>query len=357
MRRRWQGRVANAGDIPIRAPETAVQAVPLVRVPLPGVVTGMGKRRSDDAHEETLAGRGERRVVRLLRLVTLLQRRKRGLRLAELITEFNVTRQTIYKYLDDVEAAGVPLDRAARHGEAWVKLDGDWLTPPGAAELFALVVARQALQGLPGSAAHQWLTPRLRELTTPRITVDAVAFAGVGAAEIEHALINDKRLRIDYRGLKDDEPKSRVIEPIELRFSQRAWYVFALDVDRQEPRTFKLARITRAVALDEACAFVGAVDAEHEHENAVSVWTSADVHDVEVRIHPPQARVAHEYPLTRQQVVVADGDAVIVRAQVSGLEEVTRWVLRWGRDAEVLGPPALLTRLREDVALMQRRLG
>ena len=251
MRRRWQGRVANAGDIPIRAPETAVQAVPLVRVPLPGVVTGMGKRRSDDAHEETLAGRGERRVVRLLRLVTLLQRRKRGLRLAELITEFNVTRQTIYKYLDDVEAAGVPLDRAARHGEAWVKLDGDWLTPPGAAELFALVVARQALQGLPGSAAHQWLTPRLRELTTPRITVDAVAFAGVGAAEIEHALINDKRLRIDYRGLKDDEPKSRVIEPIELRFSQRAWYVFALDVDRQEPRTFKLARITRAVALDD----------------------------------------------------------------------------------------------------------
>jgi len=45
-----------------------------------------------------------------------------------------------------------------------------------------------------------------------------------------------------------------------------------------------------------------------------------------------------------------------VRARVCGLEEVTRWVLRWGGDAEVLGPPALVERLRTEVARMQASL-
>jgi predicted DNA-binding transcriptional regulator YafY len=83
---------------------------------------------------------------------------------------------------------------------------------------------------------------------------------------------------------------------------------------------------------------------------------SADVHDVAVRIFPPQARVAHEYPLTSTQHIEPDGDAVIVHAKVSGLEEVTRWVLRWGGDAQVLAPQALQDRLRTELARMTAHL-
>jgi len=55
-------------------------------------------------------------------------------------------------------------------------------------------------------------------------------------------------------------------------------------------------------------------------------------------------------------VIEPDGDCVVVRARVAGLEEVTRWVLRWGKDAEVLEPPALRERLRAEVQAMQRWL-
>lgn len=313
----------------------------------------MGKKRSDEADEIDLANRGASRAVRLLRLLDLLRSRRRGIRQRELVEEFAVTRQTIDKYLKDLEAAGIPLVRTARGGEAWLGLGGDWLIAPSAAEIFALVVARQALQGLPNSAATQWLAPRLRQLTTtPRVTIEAIG-DGVDTDAVVRAVMDRKRLRLTYRGLKDTASKQRLVEPIELRFSQRAWYLFCLDVDRREPRTFKLSRVVAAQVVDEACSLGGVVDAEREHEHTVSVWTSSALYDVAVRIHPPQARVAHEYPLTAMQTVAADGDAVIVRARVAGLEEVTRWVLRWGRDAEVLEPPALRDRLRAEVQAMQ----
>jgi predicted DNA-binding transcriptional regulator YafY len=66
--------------------------------------------------------------------------------------------------------------------------------------------------------------------------------------------------------------------------------------------------------------------------------------------------VAHEYPLTSTQLIEPDGDAVLVHAKVSGLEEVTRWVLRWGGDAQVLAPQALQDRLRTELARMTAHL-
>ena len=36
-----------------------------------------------------------------------------------------------------------------------------------------------------------------------------------------------------------------------------------------------------------------------------------------------------------------DGSVIEFRARLSGLEEITRWVLNWGSKAQVLGPVAL----------------
>ena len=304
-----------------------------------------------------LANRGATRAVRLLTVVDALRSRRRGIRQHDLVELLGVSRQSLHGYLIDLEEAGFPLVRTKRSGEVWLTLGGDWLTAPSTAELFALVVAHQALRGLPNSPAEQWLAPRLQKLTAvPRVTIDAVAVEGVDAAAVVRAAVEGKRLRLDYRGLKDDVARPRLVEPIEMRFSQRAWYLFCLDVECREPRTFKLARITAARVLDEPCSLLGNIDAELEHEHAVGVWTSKDEYDVAVRLHPPQARFAREYPLTTTQTLTTEGDCVVVRARVSGLEEVTRWVLRWGGDAEVLEPPALVERLRSELERMQARL-
>ena len=313
------------------------------------------KSTSDD---DSGRRRSTGRAVRLLMLVDFLRKRPRGARQREAIEVVGVSRQTLHEDLADLAEIGFPLERLKRNGEAWLKMSGDWLLAPGSAELFALVVAQQALRGLNGSAAQQWLIPRLQNLTSgvPVVLESTLPVSGNFAAVLEVAITKRQRVSLRYQGMKDVAARDRIFEPIDLRLSQRAWYVFGIDVDSKQPRTFKLSRLETVTLLADQCSLIEHIDANHEHEHAVNVWNSADVYDVAVRIFPPQARVAHEYPLTSTQHIEPDGDAVIVRAKVSGLEEITRWVLRWGGDAQVLAPKALKDRLADEWARMVAHL-
>lgn len=291
----------------------------------------------------------EARLVRTLRMLRAIAARRHGVRVTDLMAELEVSRSSIYRYLKDLEK-GAGLLREDRAGEAWVRLPAEWGTRPGVAELFALVAARQVLAGLSGTKAQKWLEPRLRGTDGARLSVESSVPVDTDVARAVEAALsgNRRRLAFQYRGFQSGSPSRRIVEPIELRFSQRAWYLFAFDVEKGELRTFKLARMANADALKAACTQQLVVDPQNAHAYAVSVWSTSEVYDVAVRIHPPHAAVAHEYPLQATQTITADGDTVVVKARVAGLEEVTRWVLRWGGDATVLEPPVLQARLRHE---------
>jgi predicted DNA-binding transcriptional regulator YafY len=290
----------------------------------------------------------EARLVRTLRMLRAIASRRHGARVAELVDELGVSRASVYRYIADLEK-GAGLVREQRNGEAWVRLPDEWGVRPGVAELFALVVARQVLAGLSGTKAQRWLEPRLRGAGAPLSVESSVPVEPEVARAVEAALGGERRrLTFGYRGFQSDTVTTRTVEPIELRFSQRAWYLFALDVDKREPRTFKLARMQQARVLPTPCTLSVAVDAEEAHAHSVHVWQTSEVHDVVVRLHPPWAAVAHEFPLQASQTITPDGADVIVRARVAGLEEVLRWVLRFGGDVTVVEPAALRERARRE---------
>jgi predicted DNA-binding transcriptional regulator YafY len=303
------------------------------------------------------AMRNEARLVRTLRMVRTIAQRRHGIRVVDLVEELGVSRNSVYRYLDDLTRADVGLLREQRNGEAWVRLPPQWSTQPDMAERFALVVARQALAGLSGSKAQRWLEPRLQDAPPPPLAVEAAIPVDDGVARaVETALAEPRRrLSFVYRGLNDGDARRRVVEPIELRFSQRAWYLFGFDVDKGELRTFKLARMNDAQVERATCTRT-VVDAAVAHAHSVSVWSSPETYDVVIRIYPPHAAVAHEYPLQASQSIERDGDTVVVRATVAGLEEVTRWVLRWGGDARVEAPDALRRRMRTEHERALKRL-
>jgi predicted DNA-binding transcriptional regulator YafY len=206
------------------------------------------------------------RASRLVNVLLLLQTRG-GLTAFELARELEVSMRTIYRDVEALSAAGVPIyaDRGPHGGIRLVegyrtRLTG--LTDEEAKALF--------LSGMPGPAAQLGfgtvvvaarlkilaaLPPELRARATrisERFHLDAPGWFQV-PEEVPHlealaeAVWEDRRVAVEYQ--REDRVVARVLEPLGLVLKAGTWYVVARH-DGQE-RTYRVSRFVSAQLLPE----------------------------------------------------------------------------------------------------------
>jgi len=206
------------------------------------------------------------RSSRLLSILLLLQTRGR-MTARELAAELEVSIRTIYRDVDSLSEAGVPLygDRGPTGG--YQLLDGyrtrlTGLTMDEAGTIF--------LAGMPGPAADLGLgtvlaTAQLKLLAAlptelraragrirERFHLDAPGWfrstdPTPHLATVAQAVWNQRRLRIRYGRPSGD--RERVMDPLGVVLKSGVWYLVALRGG--EPRTYRVSRIEDAEALDE----------------------------------------------------------------------------------------------------------
>jgi predicted DNA-binding transcriptional regulator YafY len=297
-------------------------------------------------------------LIRQWQILQLLHGRRRGLTPKRLLEETGSSRATLYRDLDMLEQAGVPLLRETVNGEARVCLLGDKLPELTATPLQwdALRLARSYLTPLEGTSLLAELDALL-DRNRPRKPATAEAAPAApetpGArharslAVLDAAIAQRKKVRFRYRSAGDAEYRTRTVDPLMWRLVEEHVYLIAFEPDVGY-RTFKVARMSHTERLEQDAA-VHEVDEDELFRGAVKIWSGPPV-DVEIRLSPYAARLLPEYPLCREQEVrlLADGGALLV-AKVAGTKEVTRWVLHWGAHAEVLAPAELRHELREEL--------
>jgi len=206
------------------------------------------------------------RSSRLLSILLLLQTRGR-MTARELATELEVSIRTIYRDVDSLSEAGVPLygDRGPTGGYQLIdgyrtRLTG--LTTDEAGTIF--------LAGMPGPAADLGLgtilaTAQLKLLAAlpaelrsragrirERFHLDAPGWfrspdVAPHLATVANAVWNQRRLRVRY-GRPTVGPE-RILDPLGVVLKSGLWYLVALRDG--EPRTYRVSRIEEAEALDE----------------------------------------------------------------------------------------------------------
>lgn len=62
-------------------------------------------------------------------------------------------------------------------------------------------------------------------------------------AELEQAVANEFSVEIDYHTRRDDQPKTRVIDPYGMVYWNNKWYIVAFCHLRNEIRSFRVERI------------------------------------------------------------------------------------------------------------------
>ncbi|MEU7746523.1 YafY family protein [Nonomuraea sp. NPDC049158] len=322
------------------------------------------------------------RASRLLSLLLLLQARGR-MTATDLAAELEVSVRTVYRDVEALSAAGVPVyaDRGPAGG--YQLLDGyrtrlTGLTAEEASSLF--------LAGLPGPAAELGLSEvvasaelkllaalppeprshasRMRErflMDVPGWYRDADDVPHL--SEVAAAVWEQRRLRMTYRrwGQQDVE---REVNPYGLVLKGGSWYLIAAP-DGQRPRTYRVARILTLETLpggfDRPEGFdLGDFWQDYSREFRERMYTAEAV----IKVAPgTDSLLAYTMGNDVVTAALAEGgepDAEGWRTLTVPIESLThaRWLLlRLGASVEVLGPPELRALMAEAIAELGKIYG
>ncbi|WP_329403792.1 helix-turn-helix transcriptional regulator [Streptomyces melanogenes] len=317
------------------------------------------------------------RAGRLLSLLLLLQNRGR-MTAAELAAELEVSVRTVYRDVEALGAAGVPVYGEAGHAGGYALLDGyrtrlTGLTAPEAEALF--------LAGLPGPAAELGLgsvlaaaelklqaalPPELGEQgrrIRERFLLDAPGWYRE-ADEVPYlptvadAVWRRRALRVRYRRWQAPQEVERRIEPYGIVLKAGRWYTVAGGGD--EPRTYRIGQILFLEQLDEHFTPPTGFDlAQHWREHSTRLQERLWQGEAEIRVSLLGVDRLEGFAAkavvegVRRGTVERDGwrRAVI---PVESLEHAELQLLRLGPEVEVIAPPALRDRIAATIGSMAR---
>ncbi|CAL9607263.1 helix-turn-helix transcriptional regulator [Streptomyces sp. enrichment culture] len=308
---------------------------------------------------------------RLVSVLLLLQTRGR-MTAAQLAEELEVSVRTVYRDVEALTAAGVPLYADAGHAGGYRLLDGyrTRLTGLTAGEAQALF-----LSGVPGPAAQLGLGPllaaaqlKVRAALPAELRAHADRVAGRFHLDapgwytdaddppflpaVADAVWRGRALRVTYRRWREPTDVERRLEPYGLVLKAGRWYVVAAP----GPRTYRVDQILELTETGEDFARPGDFDlAAH--------WTAYQ-RDFLARLHRSEAvvRLAPGVALTGRagDAVRANGRTdeegwTVATVPIESVDHAHGEFLRLGTGIEVLEPAALRERIAATVAELARR--
>ena len=304
------------------------------------------------------------RASRLVSILLLLQARGR-LTAAQLAGELEVSVRTIYRDVESLHTAGIPLYGDAGHRGGYQLLDGyrTRLTGLSADEAKAL-----SLSGLPGPAAELGLGSvlaaaqlKIRAALPPaladqvgqvqsRFHLDVSNWYGVSdevpfLPAVADAVWRGRALNVRYRRWKEPTDVDRRLEPYGVVLKGGRWYLVA---GPGSPRTYRVDQILDLAGLEDEFVIPAGFDLagywERYKEDFLGRLYQSEA---TVRLSPtalgglsgPEAAA-----VTRTGSVEPGGWTRAV-LPVESAELALRQFLALGPEIEVLGPPELRARL------------
>jgi len=288
-----------------------------------------------------------------------------------LAADLNLTPKTIQRDLDYLrDRLGLPLEydfgeRSFSYTRENVKFPvGYDLTVD---ERIALVVARQSLDVFEGVNFGEELRSAFEKITGGMLSetggaaepsLDAfisVRTPGAGRVDdktfraVRLALLDQLELRIEYQAKGRPAFTPRRLQPYHLACIANRWVLVARDAEKGAVRTYILARCRNPVVTKTQFVRPADFDPVAYLGTSLGVWTGSGTTIVKLRISAAGAHhvLERKWHDTQRETRLPEG-AVEVTFALSDLNDVTRWILGFGADCEVLEPKELRTQIAEE---------
>ena len=311
----------------------------------------------------------------LIRQWTLLQELAvsfRGRTMTELGRLLEVSKRTARRDLEDLEAAGFPVEKVPDGKEVRFRLVRGNTPPQIPFDLSEALALHQAtlLSPLFDNAAYHALLEsalvKLQHAFPPRVRDYIgrckVAFSHrsptphpphlLGVVRVLSEQASDRcRVRLTYESLKG-EATERVVDPYCLRLYRGDIYLLGYCHLRGTDRVFLVDRIKDVKPLDEEFQPPAGFDPEDLLDTSLGIYLGEASRAV-LRFRDEAARYVAQRPLHPDQRTLEQADGhLLLEVPVRGHREVIQAVLRFGSLAEVVGPEPLREAFRTELARM-----
>jgi predicted DNA-binding transcriptional regulator YafY len=310
------------------------------------------------------------RINRLIATVLLLQRKKR-LRAEDIADYFQTSVRTVYRDMDALSAAGVPIAGEAGYGYS---LQGEHLAPVmfTAEEAGTLLMGAEFVRHLTDSSLQKHLQSALIKVQSvlpsekrehfDRLQSSVSVFTRPAAFQedirsdmlsaLQQAIASRFVVRIHYANRQSDASE-REIEPLHLVYYGNHWHVIAYCRLREEIRDFRLDR-TRGLQTTEQHFsshqsfslteyFAQQYDMREPHEVRVEVASEA-LHII--------AAQKYYYGFVGEE---SSANGVIMTFIVPSLVWIMRWLLSFGAYIQILSPAELRVMFAQEVRAVALR--
>lgn len=306
---------------------------------------------------------------RLLAIVLELQRNEM-LRAEDLAATFETSVRTIYRDIQALSEAGVPVIGAP--GQGYSLLEGYFLPPISftVEEAVTLLIGTEFVEqwfdaqyGSKASASRVKIEailpePVRREASRIRKSFRLLATAKDVARiqekaymeAIRRAILEERKIRFRYSKriaeMDGNRQSVRTVAPYGLLLVQGSWILIARCELRQDIRHFRLSRMTELLSLEDR--FTIPPDFHLER------YQPPDDRHVYVRIlvQPDIADRVRESNYFYTETIEEHERGLLVTFRVRQPEELLQWVLGWGGGVVVLEPETFRLRVRNELERM-----
>ncbi|MDD4844616.1 MAG: YafY family protein [Anaerotignum sp.] len=278
-------------------------------------------------------------INRLLEMVYILFEKK-TITAKELAEHFEVSQRTIYRDLETLSEAGIPIYTMKGKGGGIHLLDNYVINKSMVSEKDQLEII-SSLQGMKALNVPE-VEPVLNKLAilfqrneANWIDVD-FSHWGSGTDEkekfklLKNAILNKNRIQFDYYS-SYGEKSERVIEPLQLIFKGQAWYVYGFCMARNDNRMFRVTRMKNIDPTNEIF--------ERKPEEQHKIFSDATVQGITLVLKIEACMAYRVYDEFEQAEIMKNEDeSYTVTKNMPENEWLYGYILSFGDYGEVLEP-------------------
>ncbi len=265
----------------------------------------------------------------------------------ELAKELEVSVRTIYRDIDALSGAGIPVfTETGRNGGIYLMddfiLDRTILSSEEKQEILSALQGISIAPDIEDSGILRKLSSLFQMQSDTWLEVDYTRWGDKSSDKIKFdslksAILQRRCVKISYTS-SHAQTTERIIHPLKLLYKGRAWYLKAYCTKRQEFRLFKLNRILCLEVLNEIFPYCSFPETDED---------SPVAYEQQVTLCFPSEMAYRVYDeFSPEQVTLQDDDTLLVCAKMPVDDWLVGFLLSFGPNVTVLSP----TDLKNDLA-------